>query len=110
MGKRIIVTASPFICNCCYLTTCHTKILCYKFLFRFSPDLASRRGLNAAELSAVEAIHRAVEFNPHVPKVSSLLYGSFVILVLNTVLQIKRWSSFLGIRLFSQIHIPPHPL
>lgn len=35
---------------------------------RFSPDLASKRGLNAAEISAVDAIHRAVEFNPHVPK------------------------------------------
>lgn len=36
---------------------------------RFSPDIASKRGLNAAEVSAVDAIHRAVEFNPHVPKV-----------------------------------------
>jgi hypothetical protein len=37
---------------------------------RFSPDIASKRGLTAAEVSAVDAIHRAVEFNPHVPKVT----------------------------------------
>jgi len=34
---------------------------------KFSADIAGRRGLSGSEMTAVEAIHRAVEFNPHVP-------------------------------------------
>ena len=35
---------------------------------KFCPDMVSKRGPNNSEMAAVDAIHYAVELNPHVPK------------------------------------------
>ncbi len=64
---------------------------------KFSADIAGRRGLSGSEMTAVEAIHRAVEFNPHVPPY--LLQMRSIILVSSKAfsplrLRLRIWQSF----------------
>lgn len=58
------------------VTLYKSTVLCYTLALikaralneKFSPDTVARRGPNAAEMMAVDAIHCAVEMNPHIPK------------------------------------------
>ena len=53
-----------------------STVLCYTYALlkakavgdRFCVDVVSKRGPNTAEMAAVDAIHVAVEMNPHIPR------------------------------------------
>jgi len=53
-----------------------STVMCYTYALlkakavgeKFSVDVASKRGPNTAEMAAVDAIHVAVEMNPHIPR------------------------------------------
>lgn len=58
------------------LSLIKSTVMCYTIALlkakaigdKFCPDVVSRRGPTQAEMAAIDAIHRAVELNPHIPK------------------------------------------